>query len=101
MKGYMYILQCADGKYYVGSTKYPKTRLQEHQRGEGANFTRKRLPVEMVYLEEFDRIDYAFYREKQVQGWSRKKKEALMTGHTGALQILAECRNETHYKNKK
>ncbi len=89
-KGYMYILECADGSYYVGSTKYLKLRLKQHQNGEGANHTKKRLPVKMVYFEEFDRIDHAFYREKQVQGWSRKKKEALIKGEFSTLPDLSK-----------
>lgn len=98
-KGYMYILKCADGSYYTGSTKDIVLRLAKHQAGEGANHTKKRLPVELVYLEEFQRIDEAFYREKQVQGWSRKKKEALIGGDVNKLKELAGCRNESHYKN--
>jgi len=54
-----------------------------------------------VYYEEFSRIDLAFYREKQVQGWSRKKKEALILGLTEELKRLAECMNETHFRNFK
>jgi putative endonuclease len=95
MKGYMYILKCADGSYYTGSTKNLERRLQQHQNGEGANHTKKRLPVELVYFEVFDRIDQAFYREKQIQGWSRKKKEALMRQDFDALHELAKCRNES------
>lgn len=86
----MYILECADGSYYVGSTKYLELRLGQHQNGEGANHTKKRLPVKMVYFEEFDRIDHAFYREKQVQGWSRKKKEALIKGEFSTLPDLSK-----------
>lgn len=86
----MYILECADGSYYVGSTKYLELRFEQHQNGEGANHTKKRLPVKMVYFEEFDRIDHAFYREKQVQGWSRKKKEALIKGEFSALPDLSK-----------
>jgi putative endonuclease len=74
-------------------------RLQQHQNGEGANHTKKRLPVKLVYYEEFNRIDEAFYREKQVQGWNRKKKEALIKGEFNELNKLSECQNETHYKN--
>jgi putative endonuclease len=48
MKGYMYILECADGSYYIGSTTNLELRLQQHQSGEGANHTRKRLPVRLV-----------------------------------------------------
>ena len=100
MKGYMYILKCSDDSYYVGSTKNLKLRLQQHQSGEGANHTKKRLPVELVYVEEFQRIDKAFYREKQVQGWSRKKKEALIENKPEKLHLLAECKNETHFSNR-
>lgn len=96
---YMYILECADGSYYTGSTKDLERRLWEHQNGLGANHTAKRLPVKLVFCEECDRIDDAFYREKQVQGWSRKKKEALMASDTNQLHLLAKCRNETHCGN--
>lgn len=86
---YMYILKCADGSYYTGSTKNLEKRLAQHQNREGANYTKKKLPVKIVYLEEFDRIDDAFQREKQVQGWSRKKKEALINGKYNELPKLS------------
>ena len=89
MKGYMYILECSNGKYYTGSTIDLERRLKQHMEGEGANFTRKHLPVKLVYYEEFQRIDKAFYREKQVQGWSRRKKEALISGNFGMLPELS------------
>lgn len=89
MKGFMYILECADGSYYTGSTIDLELRFKQHQNGEGANHTKKRLPVELVYYEEFERIDKAFYREKQVQGWSRKKKEALIKGEYKDLPDLS------------
>ena len=85
----MYILKCADGSCYTGSTTDLELRLAQHQAGEGANHTRKRLPVKLVYYEEYARIDEAFYREKQVQGWSRKKKEALLNGTPELLPKLA------------
>ena len=56
--------------------------------------------AELIYYEEFQRIDEEFYREKQVQGWSRKKKEALINGELRKLPKLAECKNESHFKNK-
>jgi len=95
MKGYMYILLCSNGLYYTGSTNDLGKRLAQHQNGEGANFTKKHLPVKLVYYEEFERIDEAFYREKQVQGWSRKKKEALINNEKNKLHELSECKNET------
>ena len=99
MKGYMYILECADGSYYTGSTIDLELRLQQHQSGEEANHTRKRLHVRLVYYEEFDRVDEAFYREKQFQGWSRRKKEALMENLSEDLKKAAECMNDSHFKN--
>ncbi len=90
MKGYTYILRCADGSYYTGSTTNPERRLWEHQNGLGANYTARRRPVTLVYLEEHDRIETAFAREKQVQGWSRRKKAALIDGDWNALPHLAK-----------
>ncbi|MBC8182189.1 GIY-YIG nuclease family protein [candidate division KSB1 bacterium] len=87
---HMYILRCSDGSYYTGSTKNLEKRLWEHQNGLGAKHTKKRLPVKLVYCEEYDRVDNAFYREKQVQGWSRKKKEALINGEFEKLPELAK-----------
>lgn len=95
MKGYMYILRCIDDSYYTGSTVNLEKRLLEHQNGEGANYTKKHLPVELVYYEEFDRIDEAFYREKQVQGWNRKKKEALIKGEYNRLPELSKSRSKS------
>ena len=90
MKGFMYILECSNGQFYTGSTKNLNRRLAQHQAGEGAaNFTKKHLPVKLVYYEEYDRIDVAFYREKQIQGWSRKKKLALIRGEFDKLPELS------------
>lgn len=96
----MYILLCSDDSYYTGSTIDLEKRLIEHQSGNGSNHTKKRLPVKLVYCEEFQRIDEAFYREKQVQGWSRAKKEALINSRVNNLNELATCKNESHFKNK-
>lgn len=89
----MYILKCANDKFYTGSTKNLEKRLNQHQSGEGANFTKKHLPVELVYFETFTRIDWAFYREKQIQGWSHKKKEALINGDLEKLKELSRSKN--------
>lgn len=93
----MYILVCADKSYYTGSTNNLALRFMQHQQGIGANHTKARLPVKLVYAEAFSRIDLAYYREKQVQGWSRKKKEALIRKMPLDLKRLAECMNNTHY----
>ena len=88
--GYVYILECSDGTYYTGSTKDLERRIQQHQAGEGARYTKRCLPVKLIYSEEFDRIDAAFYREKQIQSWSRKKKQALIEGRLGDLPELSK-----------
>lgn len=95
MKGFTYILKCANGKYYVGSTNNLCLRLEEHENGIGAQFTKTHHPFELVYVEEYDRIDEAFKREQQLKGWSRAKKEALIKGDMNRLHSLSECQNDT------
>lgn len=90
MKGWMYILRCSNGSYYIGSTNNLDLRLAQHQSGEGANHTKKFALVELVFFEEFSRIDQAFYREKQIQKWSRAKKEALISGSLEELVRLSK-----------
>ncbi|HNX55237.1 MAG TPA: GIY-YIG nuclease family protein [Prolixibacteraceae bacterium] len=90
MKGYLYILLCVDGSFYTGSTNDLERRMKEHQAGKGANHTRKRLPVELVYWEEYNRIDLAYNREQQIKGWSREKKIALIEWRNGDLPELAK-----------
>jgi putative endonuclease len=89
MEAYMYILKCANDTFYVGSTKYLELRIAQHKEGKGSNYTRKHLPVELVYFEEFDRIDAAFQREKQIQKWSQAKKVALINRDIERLKSLA------------
>ncbi len=86
----MYILKCSDNSYYVGSTNNLTLRIEEHMHGEGAEYTKHRLPVELVYYEECQSIKEAFLREKQVQGWSRKKREALINGKFEELEKLSK-----------
>ena len=84
-----YILRCSDGSYYVGSTVVLERRVSEHQLGLGATYTRKRRPVELVWAGEFSRVDQAFAFEKQVQGWNRRKREALVEGRLSDLPFLS------------
>jgi putative endonuclease len=86
----MYILKCADDSYYVGSTRNLDGRLWQHQNGEAAEYTRRRLPVELVYACESENVAQAFWLEKRVQGWSRRKREALIRGDFEALPGLAK-----------
>jgi putative endonuclease len=85
----MYILECADGSYYVGSTTRLDLRIAQHQSGDGAVYTRRRRPVRLVFAAEFDRVDEAFAFEKQVQGWSRAKRRALIDGRLHDLPGLS------------
>ena len=86
----MYILQCSDNSYYVGSTWNIEQRLWQHNQGFGAKYTARRRPVRLVYAEEFDSIADAYQREKQVQGWSRAKRKALIKGDFDSLPTLAK-----------
>jgi len=95
---FMYILKCIDESFYTGSTWNLERRLAEHRRGEGARHTAKRLPVELAYCEYYDRIDEAFAREKQVQKWTREKKNALIEANRARLNQAAQCQNESHSK---
>ena len=87
---YVYILECADGSYYTGSTIDLERRLWQHENGLGANFTRKHRGARLVFCEESDSIRTAFEREKQIQGWSRAKKLALIQSRWNDLPVLAK-----------
>jgi putative endonuclease len=89
---WMYILKCSDDSYYVGSTKNLDLRIAQHQSGKGSRYTSGRLPIELVYGEEYDRVSDAYYREKQVQNWSRAKREALIDAKPDLLPALAKKR---------
>ena len=86
---YMYILRCRDHMLYVGSTFDLEKRIAEHNAGLGAEFTVRRLPVALAYAEEHQTMADAYRREKQVQGWSRAKREALIVGDLDRLHDLA------------
>jgi putative endonuclease len=90
MAAFVYMVRCSDGKYYVGSTRGAlERRIAEHNAGTYGGFTALRRPVELVYSEVFDRITDAITAERQLKGWSRAKKEALMRGDLALLISLA------------
>ena len=86
---FVYILRCADGSYYVGSTRNLEHRIWQHSTGAGSAYTAKRIPVTLVFAQEFERIDEAYAFEKHIQGWSRAKREALIEGRFDALPGLS------------
>ncbi len=80
MNYYVYILKCADSKYYTGITNNIERRLEEHKQGINKNcYTYARRPLELVYKISFTKPNEAIIWEKKIKNWSRKKKEALMT----------------------
>ncbi|MCP4210323.1 MAG: SUMF1/EgtB/PvdO family nonheme iron enzyme [Halieaceae bacterium] len=87
---WVYILHCADRSYYVGRTNDLERRLSEHQAGEGSAWTRIRLPVELVYSAEMPDEESAYFAERQIKGWSRAKKEALIAENWDLLRWLAK-----------
>lgn len=91
MSTYVYILRCADGRYYVGSTRGSlENRVAEHNAGTFGGWTKARRPVALVWCESFANIDDAIAMERRLKGWSRAKKEALMRGDFDSLRLLAK-----------
>ena len=90
MEATVYILRCSDGSYYTGLTKQEiEARVWEHNAGIYDGYTTKRRPVELVFHEVYDRIIDAIARERQIKGWSRRKKEALIALDYEALPALS------------
>ncbi len=89
---FAYILRCADGTYYVGSTSDIVARLETHNTGRGPRFTACRCPVKLVYFEPFDTMEAARRREIQLKKWSRAKKEAIIVGNMTHLHELSHRR---------
>ena len=83
------ILRCADGSYYVGHSDDLETRVGAHQSGLIKGYTQKRRPVTLVWSQDFPDRDQAFATERQIKGWSRAKKEALIRGDWDGLQLLS------------
>ena len=86
----VYMLRCADGSYYVGSTRGTlDDRVNQHNAGSYGGYTAKRRPVTLVWHEFFDRITDAIAAERQLKGWRRAKKEALIRGDFELIRKLA------------
>jgi putative endonuclease len=94
MGAYVYMLQCSDRSYYVGSATGDDLwrRISEHETGAFRGYTYKRRPVRLVWSEHFDRIVDAIAVERQLKGWSRAKKQALIKGDWTALKLLSRRR---------
>jgi putative endonuclease len=96
MGSYVYIVLCQDGSFYTGSTRGSlEDRVNQHNAGSFGGYTATRRPVRLVYSEYFDRIMDAVSGERQIKGWSRAKKEALLRGDFDALKILSRRRSQS------
>src|SRR5215472_10884061 len=90
MSAYLHILRCVDGSYYTGTTRGSlETRLAEHEAGAFDGFTARRRPVNLVFYQEFQRMEDGVAAKRQVKGWRREKKEALIRGDFAALPELS------------
>jgi predicted GIY-YIG superfamily endonuclease len=92
MAFWVYILECADGSYYVGHSDNLAERLHQHQSGALGGYTKSRRPVRLAYSQDFTTRDDAFAAEQQIKGWSRQKKAALIRGDWEELRRLARGR---------
>lgn len=89
MSFWVYILRCSDESYYTGHTEDLERRIGEHQQGAIKCYTSTRLPVSLVFSEEFACREEALAAEQQIKGWSRNKKEAMMQENWKEVQRLA------------
>lgn len=97
MPFYAYIVRCSDASYYVGQTDDLEKRISDHNAGCLNAYTRKRRPVKLVWAGEFQTREEALARERQLQGWSRAKKEALIAGNWERLRLLSRSATEIRH----
>jgi len=95
MSFYAYMLRCSDGSFYVGHTDNLETRFYMHCEGLLPSYTKTRLPVELVWSAEFPTRYEALQTERQIKGWSRAKKAALIRSDWAALSRLARSHGST------
>lgn len=92
---YVYIIQCADNSYYTGVTNNLERRMAEHDSGmDPYCYTYKRRPLKLVFQQQFTEVTKAIAFEKQIKGWSRKKKEAIINNEWNKLPELAKCKRQ-------
>lgn len=94
MAFYTYILQCSDGSFYIGHTENLENRIAQHQSGCFTGYTYKRRPVELMWSENFPSRIEALDAEKQIKGWTRGKKQALIDGDWTLPSELARNRSD-------
>ena len=94
MSFWIYLLRCADGSFYAGHTDDLDKRIGEHATGACGGYTATRLPVELVWSQDCSTHIEALNFERQIKGWSRAKKEALIRGDWDEISRLAKTRSD-------
>jgi predicted GIY-YIG superfamily endonuclease len=89
MAFWTYMLRCADASFYTGHTDNLEHRIAQHQSGEPSCYTTNRRPVTLVWSQEFSTREEAIAAERQIKGWGRRKKEALIQGDWVTIRRLA------------
>ena len=92
MTFWAYLLRCGDGSYYAGHTDNLDHRIGQHRIGRGSDYTARRQPVALVWSQHFSSRLEALAAERQIKGWSRAKKEALIAGDWARISLLAQSR---------
>jgi len=93
MSFWTYMLHCNGGCFYVGHTDNLEARIPQHQSGGIRGFTRDHLPIELVWSQEFASRYEALAAERQIKGWSRAKKLALIRGDWAQISRLARSKS--------
>ena len=83
------MLECSDESYYIGHTDDIDKRVSEHEQGKGCAYTKTRLPIKVVYVQDFMTRDEAINAEQQLKGWSRRKKEAFIRNDWKTIKELS------------
>ena len=94
---FVYLVRCVDHSLYVGSTNDLESRVEKHNAGNGSRYTSRRRPVALVYAEEYDTIEAAARRERQIKRWTAAKKEALVTGEISTLKRHSISRSSPRF----
>ena len=92
---YVYILVCSDNSYYIGYTDNVLSRVKRHNEGRDAKYTACRRPVKLLWQEPHEMEESAVKRKKQIKGWSKAKKNALIEGDLETLRVLAKCKSSS------
>ena len=89
---WVYILRCSDGSYYTGHTDNLDVRMHQHETSKEDSYVSSRRPFELIWSQTFETRELALASERQIKGWSRRKKEAMMRGDWEKVSELAKSK---------